>query len=80
VLQANASDPEDDVVSSAVWSTDFSHPNASSFLGEGTNVKAVLYSNVCAGIWHTITFTAKDSQGVESIAVLKIFIGEGQPC
>jgi LysM repeat protein len=79
-LRGVASDPEDDVVSSAVWSTDFSHPNASRVLGDQLTVKAILYSNVCTGMWHTVILTVKDSQGQAARARVRIFIGDQQAC
>lgn len=81
-LQGYASDQEDDVVhdSSLFWSTDFKDPRGNTILGTGNIVSATLYSNVCTGIWHTITLTAEDSQGAVSTEVIRILIGEGQLC
>jgi hypothetical protein len=82
LLEGRAADPEDDMLSgpSLVWSTDFSNANVGSALGEGNLVKAILYSDSCSGIWHTITLTATDSRGEKSSTVINVFVGEGARC
>ena len=78
-LRGNASDQEDDVLSdsSLFWSTDFNHPQTNAFLGNGTRITATLYSNVCSGMKHTITFTGRDSHGNMSSSLISISIGNG---
>lgn len=81
-LQAQVSDAEDDVLpdSSVLWTTNIKAPAGSPSRWSGMTVNATLYSNVCTGMWHTITLTAQDSQGAVSNAVITIFIGEGEFC
>lgn len=80
-LGGSASDAEDDVLdtSSLVWITDRTDIQ-DSFLGIGFTLNATLYSNSCAGEWHTITLTGRDSQGAAASATIRIFIGESQLC
>jgi hypothetical protein len=80
-LIGSASDIEDDVLSdsSLVWTTD-RNDIQDPFLGNGSTLKTTLYSNVCGGEWHTITFTGVDSNGAVATATIKIFIGESQLC
>ena len=81
-LQAQVSDAQDDVLpdSSVLWTTNIKAPAGSPSRWNGMTVNATLYSNVCTGMWHTITLTAQDSQGAVSNAVITIFIGEGEFC
>jgi hypothetical protein len=75
LLWGSASDAEDGALggSSLVWRTD-RQDIQSSVLGTGEVVKARLYSNVCAGVWHEITLTATDSDGHATTAVARILI------
>ena len=77
VLEGSAVDSEDGILSgsSLSWSTDRTDIHKDPLLGTGSAVRAILYSNICSGVWHTITLTATDSQGNMSVASVKIFIG-----
>jgi LysM repeat protein len=77
VLEGSAVDSEAGILSgsSLHWSTDRTDIYKDPFLGTGSVVRAILYSNICSGVWHTITLTATDSQGNVSVASVKIFIG-----
>jgi len=76
-LDGSAIDPEDGILTSfsLIWSTDRSDIYQYTLLGMGNSVRAILYSNNCAGAWHTITLTATDSKGQVAFASVKIFIG-----
>jgi len=77
VLEGSAIDSEDGLLngSSLIWSTDRTDIYKDSFLGTGSIVKAILYSNICGGVWHTITLTATDGKGNAAVAFVRIFIG-----
>ena len=76
-LEGSAIDSEDGPLGGAslLWSTDRTDIHKDSFLGNGGVVRAILYSNICTGVWHTITLTATDSKGNVAVASVKIFIG-----
>jgi FOG: LysM repeat len=80
-LIGSASDIEDDVLSdsSLAWTTD-RNDIQDPFLGNGSTLKTTLYSNVCGGEWHTITFTGVDSKGAVATATIKFFLGESHLC
>ncbi len=77
VLAGSATDSEDGILSgsSLIWTTDRTDIYQDPFLGTGSVVKAILYSNICSGVWHTITLTATDSKGNAAVASVRIFIG-----
>ena len=75
-LKGSAIDSEDGTLpdSSLTWSTNRTDINQNSFLGTGSSIRALLYSNECTGVWHTITLTATDSTGHTAVASVRIFI------
>jgi len=77
VLEGSATDSEDGILSGSAltWITDRTDIYKDAFLGNGRVVNAILYSNTCTGVWHTITLTATDSKGNAAVASVKIFIG-----
>ncbi len=77
VLEGSATDSEDGILSgsSLTWITDRTDIYQDAFLGNGSIVNAILYSNICTGVWHTLTLTATDSKGNAAVASVKIFIG-----
>lgn len=76
-LEGNATDPEDGVLpdSSLIWSTDRTDIHQNPYLGAGSLVEAILYSNSCTGVWYTISLIATDSDGISAVASIRIFIG-----
>lgn len=60
----NATDPEDGALTggSLIWTTNRTEVQTA-VLGNGTNLVARLYSDVCEGTTHTIVLTATDSFG-----------------
>jgi len=77
VLDGYATDPENGTLSdsSLTWTTDRTDIHQNPYLGAGSHVEAVLYSNSCTGAWHTITLTAADRKGNSALASVRIFIG-----
>jgi hypothetical protein len=65
--------------SALVWSTDRKDIQRT-FLGNGLFLKVTLYSNVCTGVLHVITLTGRDSNGAETSAAVRIFIGPPNGC
>ena len=77
-LSAVADDPEDERLSgsSIVWTTDRTDLQ-DALLGEGEDIQAQLWAATCeAGAIHTITATARDSDGAEATAQRVIEIGQ----
>ncbi len=72
-LVGNAFDPEDGWLTgdSLAWTTDRTHVQPA-LLGTGTHVEARLYSDLLAGITHTVTLTATDSAGNTRSAMVRI--------
>jgi hypothetical protein len=79
-LSATAEDAEDERLSggSIVWTTDRTDLQPlTAVLGEGEDIQAQLWAETCeAGAIHTITATARDSDGAEATAQRVIEIGQ----
>ncbi len=83
-VEARADDPEDGRLSegSIVWTTDRTDLQ-DALIGEGEEPRLQLWAPTCEdGAVHTITATARDSNGGEATAqrVIEVGIGSGQSC
>ncbi|MEM6926964.1 MAG: hypothetical protein AAF602_08560 [Myxococcota bacterium] len=72
-LRGEGTDPEDDVVTDLVWTTDRSDLQSVD-LGQGGELTVRLYGDDCFGTTHTLTLTGTDSAGNQVQAQVTIRI------